>query len=137
MNIIALFFLIVKIYHFINARKIAYFIQRFSKLMEEHSNMPERKQIIILNMNASSFIVYLIGDLLFLLYCMWLMFHDATWTPGFLLLIIAALEPLAVHARISGTYEQDSEGFVYPRAWFRYLSFAESMFILLHLFEGV
>ena len=67
---------------------------------------------------------------------MWLMAHDATWTPGFLLLIIAAMESLAIHARIFGTYIVDAQGYVYPSIWFRYLTFAETMFILLKLFEG-
>lgn len=52
------------------------------------------------------------------------------------LLVIAALESLAIHARISGAYDEDEEGFVYPRTWLRYLCFGESMFILLRLFEG-
>ena len=73
-------------------------------------------------------------DVFFLLYCIWLMLHDNTWTPGFLLLVIAALESLAIHARISGAYDEDEEGFVYPRTWVRYLCFGESMFILLRLF---
>ena len=64
------------------------------------------------------------------------MVHDATWTPGFLLLIIAAMESLAIHARIMGTYVVDEKGYVYPSTWFRYLTFAETMFILLKLFEG-
>ena len=50
--------------------------------------------------------------------------------------MIAALESLAIHARISGAYDEDEEGFVYPRTWVRYLCFGESMFILLRLFEG-
>ena len=55
---------------------------------------------------------------------------------SFLLLIIAAMESLAIHARITGTYEVDAQGYVYPRMWFRYMTFAETMFILLKLFEG-
>ena len=30
----------------------------------------------------------------------------------------------------------DEKGYVYPSVWFRYLTFAETMFILLKLFEG-
>lgn len=86
---------------------------------------------------ASIFIVYFICDVLFLLYCIWLMFYEATWTQGFLLLLIAAMESIAVHARISGTFTVDAQGFVYPRTWFRYLTFGETMFILLKLFEHV
>ena len=42
------------------------------------------------------------------------MLHDNTWTPGFLLLVIAALESLAIHARISGAYDEDEEGLSIP-----------------------
>ncbi len=136
MNFIALFFLCVRMFHFIHAHRLAYLLQRFGKILEERRANPNHKQIIIIDGSASVFVLYFILDALFLLYCIWLMLHDATWTPGFLLLVIAAMESLAVHARISGTYEQDSEGFVYPRSWFRYLTFGESMFILLRLFEG-
>lgn len=136
MNFLPLFFICVRMFHFINAHRIAYFLQNFSKLLEQRRAHPERKQIVIVDGSASIFIFYFICDVLFLLYCIWLMLYDATWTPGFLLLVIAAMESLAIHVRISGTYVMDSQGFVYPRSWFRYLTFGESMFILLKLFEG-
>ena len=136
MNFIALFFLCVRMFHFIHAHRLAYLLQRFGKILDERRANPNRRQIIIVDGIASIFVLYFILDILFLLYCIWLMLHDTTWTPGFLLLVIAAMESLAIHARISGTFDEDSEGFVYPRSWFRYLTFGESMFILLRLFEG-
>lgn len=136
MNFIPLFFICVRMFHFINAHRIAYFLQNFSKLLEQRRAHPERRQVVIVDGSASVFVMYFICDVLFLLYCIWLMLHEATWTPGFLLLVIAAMESLAIHVRISGTYVTDSRGFVYPRSWFRYLTFGESMFILLKLFEG-
>ena len=136
MNFIPLFFLCVRMFHFIHAHRIVYFLQKFSQMLEDKRRHPERRQIILIDSSASIFVVYLLCDISFLLYCMYLMFHDDTWTPGFLLLIIAAMESAAIHLRISGTYDEDEEGFVYPRPWFRYLTFGESMFILLRLFEG-
>lgn len=136
MNFIPLFFICVRMFHFINAHRIAYFLQNFSKLLEQRRAHPERRQVVIVDGSASIFIMYFLCDVLFLLYCIWLMLHDATWTPGFLLLVIAAMESFAIHLRISGTFITDSHGFVYPRSWFRYLTFGESMFILLKLFEG-
>lgn len=136
MSFTALFFLCVRMFHFINANRLSYFLQRFAKIMAERKAHPDKRQIIVVDGSSSLLLVYLLCDLLFLLYCMWLMLHDATWTPGFLLLVIAAMEPLAVHSRISGTFVTDVHGFVYPSAWFRYLTFGESMFILLRLFEG-
>ena len=136
MNILALFFICMRMFHFIHTQRIYFFLQDFAKLLEEKRKHPERKQVILVDGSASIFIMYFVSDVLYLLYCIWLMLHDATWTPGFLLLIIAAMESVAIHARIIGTYVVDAKGYVYPSIWFRYLSFAETMFILLKLFEG-
>ena len=136
MNILALFFICMRMFHFIHTQRIYFFLQGFAKLLEEKRKHPERKQVILVDGSASIFIMYFVSDVLYLLYCIWLMLHDATWTPGFLLLIIAAMESLAIHARIIGTSVVDAKGYVYPSIWFRYLTFAETMFILLKLFEG-
>ena len=136
MNILALFFICTRMFHFIHTQGIYFFLQSFAKLLEEKRKHPERKQVILVDGNASIFIMYFVSDVLYLLYCIWLMLHDTTWTPGFLLLIIGAMESVAIHARIIGTYVVDAKGYVYPSIWFRYLSFAETMFILLKLFEG-
>ena len=136
MNILALFFICMRMFHFIHTQRISFFLQSFAKLLEEKRKHPERKQVILVDGSASIFIMYFVSDVLYLLYCIWLMLHDATWTPGFLLLIIAAMESVAIHARIIGTYVVDAKGYVYPSIWFRYLTFAETMFILLKLFEG-
>lgn len=136
MNFMALFFLCVRMYHFIHAQRLSYLIQNFNRIARQRREHPEQRQIIIIDSSASVFIAYFVLEFLFLLYCIWLMLHEATWGQGFLLLIIAAMESIGVHARISGVYEEDSNGFVYPRSWFRYLTFGESMFILLRLFEG-
>ena len=136
MNFIPLFFICMRMFHFIHTKRIYYFLQGFAKLLEEKRRNPDRKQVILVDGTASIFIMYFMSDVLCPLYCIWLMVHDATWTPGFLLLIIAAMESLAIHARITGTYEVDAQGYVYPRMWFRYMTFAETMFILLKLFEG-
>ena len=136
MNFLPLFFICMRMFHFIHTQRIYVFLQGFAKLLEEKSKHPERKQVILVDGTASIFIMYFISDVLYLLYCIWLMLHADTWTPGFLLLIIAAMESLAIHARISGTYVVYEKGYVYPSVWFRYLTFAETMFILLKLFEG-
>lgn len=101
MNFIALFFLCVRMFHFIHSHRIAYLLQRFSRILDERRANPGRKQVIIIDGSATTFIIYFLLDIIFLIYCIWLMLHEATWTPGFLLLVIAALESLAIHARIS------------------------------------
>ena len=94
MNFIALFFLCVRMFHFIHSHRIAYLLQRFSRILDERRANPGRKQVIIIDGSATTFIIYFLLDVFFLLYCIWLMLHDTTWTPGFLLLVIAALESL-------------------------------------------
>ena len=136
MNFLALFFICMRMFHFIHTQRIYFFLLGFAKLLEEKRKHPERKQVILVDGSASIFIMYFISDVLYLLYCIWLMLHENTWTPGFLLLTIAAMESVAIHARIIGTYVVDARGYVYPSIWFRYLTFAETMFILLKLFEG-
>ena len=136
MNILALFFICMRMFHFIHTQRIYFFLQGFAKLLEEKRKHPERKQVILVDGSASIFIMYFVSDVLYLLYCIWLMLHENAGTPGFLLLAIAAMESVAIHARIIGTYVGDAKGYVYPSIWFRYLTFAETMFILLKLFEG-
>ncbi len=136
MDFLALFFICVRMFHFIHAQRIFYFLQNFSRMLQQRRSHPERKQVILIDASASILLVYFTMDALFLLYCIWLMLKEATWTPGFLLLVIAAMETLAIKARIDGTYTTDKDGYVYPSSWFRYLTFGESMFILLKLFEG-
>lgn len=136
MNFMALFFLCVRMFHFIHADSIHYFMQNIARILDKRKENPDARQVIVIDGSSSIVLAYLIADFFFLLYCIFLMLHQDTWTPGFLLLTISALEPVAISSRISGTYIEDIHGFIYPRTWFRYLTFGESMFILLRLFEG-
>lgn len=135
MNFIVIFFIFVRIFHFLYAHRIAYLMQKISEIIDNRRNNPQQKQIVVIDFSVSVFIIYAVLDILFLFYCVWLMFEDTTWTPGFLLLIVASIESLAVHARISGTYFMDHQGFVYPRTWFRLLTFIESILLLLKLIK--
>lgn len=135
MNFLALFFICVKMYSFINTRELAYFIYNFSLMLQARRRNPKVRQVIIIDKGSMQLIFYFAADILFLLYCIWLMFDDATWEPGCLLLIISALESYAIHAHISGTYIIDKLGFTYPKLWFKYLMSGQTMFILLNLFQ--
>ena len=136
MDYIALFFIFVNMFHFINAAEIAFFVQSLTKLIREQRKQDKIKKVVIIDNHTLIYFMYLIGDFLFLFYCIWLIFDDNLWQQGCVLLIISALESYAGRARISGTYSIDAKGFVFPRMWFRYLMFGMSMFILLRLFEG-
>ncbi len=105
-------------------------------MLRDRRKNPNRKQIIIIEGSTLFVIAYFLCDVLYMLYCIWLMASPETWDPGCILLFIAALESAAVHFNISGTYSIDLHGFAYPKTWFRYLTFGMNLFILLKLFEG-
>ena len=62
MNFIALFFLCVRMFHFIHSRRIAYLLQRFSRILDERRANPGRKQVIIIDGSATTFIIYFLLD---------------------------------------------------------------------------
>lgn len=136
MNLLPLLFIFVKLFYFINARELSYFIQNFALLIQSRRRNPDKKQVVLIDGGAFIFVTYFIADILFLFYCIWLMADMATWSPGCLLLIISAMESYAVHYKVSGAYERDPLGFVYPKMWFKYAMTGMSMFILLKLFQG-
>lgn len=55
MNFIALFFLCVRMFHFIHSHRIAYLLQRFSRILDERRANPGRKQVIIIDGSATTF----------------------------------------------------------------------------------
>jgi len=57
MNFIALFFLCVRMFHFIHSRRIAYLLQRFSRIIDERRANPGRKQVIIIDGSATTFML--------------------------------------------------------------------------------
>lgn len=135
MNFFPLFFICIKMYAFINARELAYFLHNFANILRHRRENPGSKQIIYMDKTGLRFIFYLATDILFLLYCLYLLSDESTWKPGFLLLAISAMEAYALRARIYGTYVKDKLGFVYSTMWFRHLMTGMSLFILLKLFE--
>lgn len=136
MNVIPLFFITIKMFALMNTRRVAFFIQNIVTMLQSMGKSSGKKQFVLVNQSAMIFIFYMIADILFLFYCLWLMCSDDTWTPGCMLLIISAMESYAMHVRIDGTYTADPLGFVYPRLWFKYLMNGQSLFILLKLLHS-
>ena len=64
MNFIPLFFICMRMFHFIHTKRIYYFLQGFAKLLEEKRRNPDRKQVILVDGTASIFIMYFISDVL-------------------------------------------------------------------------
>lgn len=136
MNYLALFFIVAKMYAFIYNKELAYFIQSFSLMLQNRKKNPKIRQILVVDKNSLLFILYFAVDVLFMFYCIWLMLGDTSWQPGCMLLMISALESYAMHARISGTYIIHRLGFIYPKAWLRYLTTGMTLFILLKLLQN-
>lgn len=136
MSFFALFFICVKMYAFMSARELAYFLHNFTNILKHRRDNPNSKQIIYMDKTGLRFILYLAMDILFLLYCLYLISDDSTWKPGFLLLSISALEAYALRAQVYGTFVKDPLGFVYSSMWFRHLMTGMSLFILLKLFKA-
>lgn len=136
MNFLPFFFICTRMFHFLLTQKICYVLQGIAHMLAERRRHPERKQVVLVDAGTYVVLVYILCDICYLFYCIWLMLEEATWVPGFLLLVIAATESFAAKARISGAFLVDERGIVLPRPWLRYLVFGESMFILLGLFEG-
>ncbi len=136
MNVIPLFFITIKMFALMNARQVAFFVQNFTAMLKSKEKTPGKRQFLLIDQSAMIFIFYLIADILFLLYCIWLMCSNDTWHPGCMLLIISAMESYAMHGRIDGTYTADPLGFVYPKLWFKYLMGGQSLFILLKLLHA-
>lgn len=136
MNFIALFFICIKMYSFIYARELTYFIQSFSLMLQTRRKNPKIRQVLIVDKSSMFFAFYFLADILYMFYCIWLMFDDATWQPGCMLLIISAMESYAMHTRIAGTYKIDRLGFTYPQVWFKYVMSGMTLFILLNLFQN-
>ncbi len=134
MKFIPLFFLCVKMFAFINSMAIYYFIGNIRSILQDKKANPQMKQVIYVDKSARSFLLYILLNILFLFYCIYLMFDPLTWNEGCLLLFIAAWESFAVQARIDGACIVSPRGFVYPCIWVRYLCCGCTFYILLQLF---
>ena len=134
MKFIPLFFLCVKMFSFMNSTAIYYFIGNIRNILNDKKANPQLKQVVYVDKSARVFVLYIILNVLFLAYCIYLMFNPLTWNEGCLLLFLSACESFAVQARIPGACQVSAQGFAYPRLWVRYLCCGSTFYILLQLF---
>lgn len=135
MHYIPLLFLGAKVFSFIYHRELALFLHNFQAILAARKNV-QKVQVVFIDRTAVFFLFYLLIDMLFLFYCIWLISGDG-WQPGCMLLLLSALESYGVQGRIDGVYEVHRKlGFVCARVWFKYLTSAQIMYILLQLFHG-
>lgn len=97
-----------------------------------HKPAKDEMRVILIDRIALFFIVQLLLHLVFLVYCVYLMFSDR-WQPGCMLLLLASIEAYAVRMRIDGVTTKSSHGFIYPTPLFKYFISTLTIFILLHL----
>lgn len=119
-----------------NYQTLARFTQDLNRLLEEHRGNPHGATIFLIDKSPLFFILNFAGDIMYLLFCIYLMFHDTTWTPGVLLLAIATLESYALYGRIDGTFFIAKDGYAYPRLWWRYFCCGSTIFILTQLLQN-
>lgn len=135
MQIVLTILIFTRLYDFMNYRAIARLSQDMTKAMEMHQQNPRQTAMYLSERSPSYFMFSLIGDILYLLVCVYLMFHEDTWTPGVLLLIIAALESYALYAKVEGTCFQAEDNYFYPCIWWRYACTGSTLFILTRLLQ--
>ena len=137
MKLIPLFFLCVQMFAFMNSRAIYYFIGNLRNIMKDKMENPQLKQVVYVDKSASTFIIYLVLSILYLFYCIFLMFDPLTKTQGCMLLLLSAWESSAVQGKISGASITTPQGITYPRVWVRYVTCGTTIYILLKLFHSL
>lgn len=124
-----------RLYEFFNYRSIARLAQDMRKFMESKQDDPDLDMTNLTEQMPHYFLIALASDLLYLCFCIYLMFSEDTWTPGVLLLLIASLESYSTFEKIPGTCYEAKDGYTYPALWWRYMTVGSSLFILTRLLE--
>lgn len=135
MQTLLVIFIFARLYAFMNYRSIAKLTQDMQRAVDGFQDGSEKPILFITDHSPTYFLVCLLCDVAYLFYCIYLMFSPETWTPGMLLLIIAALESYANYSHIDGTCFLDKDGYYYPSLWWRYACAASSLFILTRLLQ--
>ena len=131
MKYLPLIFIAAKIFYFFNYR----IIHRFETKLHQHSSDTPMSELFLSPLEKKFLLMYLTSDILFLAYCIFLMFNPQTWTPAFLLITIDCILTGSCFFKINGACSVDSrDGTVYPAIWLRYLCFGASIYILLNLY---
>lgn len=135
MKYLPLFFLTIKIFYFFNYRVIHKFQENLKRYLDEDDKNAAR--LMLSGLPPQICIGFLLADILFLAYCVYLMLSPQSKTPGILLLTIDTLETAAVYFRIKWASTIDNQGYTYPSLWLRYLAFGATVFILINLYGKI
>lgn len=134
MRFSTLIFILLQFFYLFNSRQLYFLLQKYTMLLEDKKADPTKPTVVLLGSSSCIFIIYMIFDFLYLLFCLWLLFTDNFWQPGGMLFIISSLETYAFHTKVSFTYYQDEDGFIYPTSWCRCLFSGLTLFILTRLY---
>lgn len=132
-----LFTLLFIVYHFfylLYNKQLYNILQRYTTLLTQESDFNSNQTFSLLNNEYPLFTIFMVADLFYLLYCLWLLFTDNYWQQGGMLFLITSLETYAFHCNVAYTFDSDEEGFLYPKAWFRCFSSGLSIFILTRIY---
>jgi len=135
MQTIIILLIFTRIYEFVNYRSITRISQDMRKFMESKQGDPDLTMTSLTEQMPHYFLLALLSDILYLCFCVYLMFSEATWTPGVLLLLIASIESYASFEKVTGTCYEAKDGYTYPALWWRYATSGSSLFILTRLLE--
>jgi len=135
MQTILILLIFTRLYEFINYRSIARISQDMRQFMESKQDDPDLTMTGLTEQMPHYFLLALLCDILYLCFCVYLMFSEETWTPGVFLLLIASIESYASYESIAGTCYKDKDGYTYPALWWRYVTSGSSLFILTRLLE--
>ena len=133
MKYLPLIFIAVKIFYFFNYR----IIHRFESKLHQHTTETPLTELFLSPLEKKFLLMYLTIDILFLAYCIFLMFNPSTWTPAFLLINIDCILTASCYFKIQGAcFIDPQDGTIYPSVWLRYLCFGASVYILFNLYYG-
>ena len=127
----------LKIFNFFNNRVIHRFQQQLSLYLRAVHDNPDKRTVFVTDLQGILLIFFVLTDIAFVLYCIYLMRSPSTWNQGCLLLLVDVLETASTHFQIKGACTRDQFGFIYPAVWVRYLCFGLTFFILLNLYENM
>ena len=134
MHFLVLFFLILQFFYLINNRALYYLLQKFTAILKDKQEHPEQTKIILIDSSSFVFLVYMAGDFLYLLFCLWLLFTEKYWQPGAMLFLLTSLETYAFHMRVDYTFDEAENGYLYPKTWLRCSFSGLSIYILTRLY---
>ena len=136
MRWLTLFFISMQFFYLFNTRQLYSLMVSYTKFLKEKQENPDKNYALVMDSSSIFFLVYMIADFAFLIFCIYLLITDAYWQQGGMLFLLTALESYAYHTKVDYTYVEDPEGFTYPSAWCRYLFAGASLFILTRLYAA-